>query len=263
MARFSRYLAGGIVGAGLALLFSPKSGREIRRMLMGGGRKALPAPEEYYQPSPAAPAGAVSLDLEAKIEETRRQVEAQLDEALTAAPAVEEEAPVVEEEVAEEEVAEEAPETAPVPQAAPAPEAEAEMEFPAEEAEAAEAEQMVPGEEKETVADMVAAGGKAWEDVLKTPAEGEPTLEAELTVAAEAGEAAPPAAAGIDREEMRRRIDETRARLKAKAFDAMVSGETFIEETGVEKASGHQKAAEPKLEKEVEEQINESLREQD
>ena len=33
---------------------------------------------------------------------------------------------------------------------------------------------------------------------------------------------------GIDQAEMRRRIEETRARLKAKAFDAMMSGEAAL-----------------------------------
>ena len=35
-------------------------------------------------------------------------------------------------------------------------------------------------------------------------------------------------AAAIDQAEMRRRIEETRARLKAKAFDAMMSGEAAL-----------------------------------
>jgi hypothetical protein len=41
MAKFSRLLFGGMVGAGLAYLFSRK---DVRRRLMGGGQAQLPAP---------------------------------------------------------------------------------------------------------------------------------------------------------------------------------------------------------------------------
>lgn len=295
MARFSRFLVGGFVGAGLALLFAPKPGRELRRLLMGGERKALPAPEEvYYAPADYEPAAAAeAVDLESRIEETRRQVEAQIEETLTAAPPAE----------AEEEAmtgAVEAPVEKKEAWAAPAPREAVEVEFPAEEAEEAEAEQMIPGEEKEPVTDMVSenevampeavipeeapaeapatevpappqevaapavpAEEEGWE-ALKTPSEGEPSLEAELTSPGEpVEEAAAPEPSGIDREEMRRRIDETRARLKAKAFDAMVSGETFIDETGAEKAAEHEEADTPGIDKEIDEQIDESLKEQD
>ena len=72
--------------------------------------------------------------------------------------------------------------------------------------------------------------------VAETPLEAEPVV-AEAPVAAEplrADESAPEEPAdeaslgNIDQAEMRRRIEETRARLKAKAFDAMMSGEAAL-----------------------------------
>lgn len=98
---------------------------------------------------------------------------------------------------------------------------------------------------------------------LSTPAEGEPEVEGATEVEPPAPEpAAPqPAVPGkpeFDREAMRRRIEETRARLKAKAFDAMVSGESFIsteqetdnEGSGVDLDSESQKAIEQSLREE-------------
>lgn len=278
MARFSRFLVGGVVGAGLALLFSPKSGREIRNMLMGGGRKALPAADvQSYAPAggePAVTATPAAIDLESQIEVTRLEVETELEEAIRAEPEAEVE-PAPQEAPAQEETAakEEAPadlEVVEEEEAAAVEDIVAPEETPA--AEVAEVEEQVAEEPRVAEEAPVSAPEEAppdWE-VLKTPAEGEPTveggasLEAELTVSAEAGESARPTPSGIDREEMRRRIDETRARLKAKAFDAMVSGETFIDETGAEKARAHREdSASPGVEKEVEEKIDESLREQD
>jgi hypothetical protein len=67
------------------------------------------------------------------------------------------------------------------------------------------------------------------------PAEGSPADEAVAEAApssdstAAPAETAPPAREGaIDPAEMRRRIEETRARLNAKAFDAMMSGEAAL-----------------------------------
>ncbi len=62
---------------------------------------------------------------------------------------------------------------------------------------------------------------------------------------------------------MRRRIDETRARLKAKAFDAMVSGETFIEPETSEGGLETKHDADVSIDKDLEEQIDKSLKEQD
>ena len=63
--------------------------------------------------------------------------------------------------------------------------------------------------------------------------EDEPVAEEPIIAEAVAEEPAPAAAparesGGIDQAEMRRRIEETRARLKAKAFDAMMSGEAAL-----------------------------------
>lgn len=238
MAKFSRLFLGGILGAGLALLLAPKTGRELRSMLMGRMRPALPPAAEEFPPVPEE---APAADLQARIEETRRQVEAQL--ARTAPP---EPVTVVEEESVTAEAVEEAVE--------------------------AEAEEVETQTEVEMKEEEVAAEEAEEFSTLKTPAAGEPTLE-EPPVAA-AGEEAEEAAAEtepgrpepsrFDQEEMRRRIDETRARLKAKAFDAMVGGETFIE---TEEKKGKQgEETEPSvdygLEEEVERQLDEELREE-
>ncbi len=44
------------IGAGVALLFAPKSGRELRQQLAGGASGTLlgAAPDEYPQPEPVA-----------------------------------------------------------------------------------------------------------------------------------------------------------------------------------------------------------------
>lgn len=282
MARFSKLFLGGILGAGLALLLAPKTGRELRGMLMGRMRPALPPAAEEYPPAPEAMPAA---DLQTRIEETRRQIEAQLARtappetvtvveaesvtaAVEAAPAEAEEAKAVEvpaeaeeaavEEAVEEEIVEE--ETA-VEEAAGEEAIEAEPAVAAEEAAVAE---------EEAAAETAAAGGEADEfPTLKTPATGEPTLEeppAETAEEAgeEAAEAEPsrPEPSRFDQDEMRRRIDETRARLKAKAFDAMVSGETFIEPEEGRQAEGSEQSGSYGLEEDVEKQIDEELREE-
>ena len=322
MAKFGKFFFGGVVGAGLALMFAPKTGREMRRLLTGGGRPALPPPPPPVQvpvAKPAEVAGGGEISLESRIEETRRQVESQLapEEALDAptAPAPVEdlvapvefapeealaeaaEAAMIEEDI----VVEEAPAEFAAEREAAAPEAEA-VEFPSEEAEAelageelaaiqdeaaaaegaegereaeAEVEQETGGrfaggqtlaelaQEHEQIAEAAEeARAEAGTDefaALRTPADGEPTVEP-----APAEEAPPQPersqASRLDQEEMRRRINETRDRLKAKAFDAMVSGETFIE-TGADK-SRRERPTSPDLEKDVEEQIDDSLREE-
>ncbi|MDO8735863.1 MAG: hypothetical protein Q7K29_02115 [Thermoleophilia bacterium] len=297
MAKFSRLLLGGVVGAGLAYLFSRK---DVRRRLMGGGQGQLMAPEapatnipvtacapvatpveapeaidvkepvvapepvdeseQEQAPEPAA------MDLESTIEETRRQVEEQLE----APPAVVE-AAAFEEGIdtgeAPEILLEEEP---PTPEASveEIEEAEAEALTEAVETNGIEAPAEKKAVELEAVisSDFQAAPLPETETEefasLSTPVAGEPT-----SADTEAGEAAPvtgagPAPSQIDRDEMRRRIDETRARLKAKAFDALVSGETFIEpETG----DGQKKheTAEVDIDSEIGEQIDRSLREED
>ena len=58
--------------------------------------------------------------------------------------------------------------------------------------------------------------------------EPQPEPVAEAPERARAETAAIREGGGIDQAEMRRRIEETRARLKAKAFDAMMSGEAAL-----------------------------------
>ncbi len=288
MPKFSRFIFGGLMGAGLALLFAPKPGRELRRLLMGGGRPALPPPEAE---TAGAPVDRASLD--SRIEETRRQVETQLgEEAAPGAPegeAVigktsepqEAKALVTGSETPPAEAAEEPPKEKITTAGEAGEELEAaamtaaeEEDFVVEEAPPEEAAQEEAAEAGET-----AAGGdgpvEPWEEEiaeLKTPAAGEPEVgeseeEAETTSreeepAAEAPVDGRPEPSGFDQEEMRRRIDVTRARLKAKAFDAMVSGETFIE-TEADKAGKKEQPAGPPLEEEVEKQIDESLKEEE
>ncbi len=66
----------------------------------------------------------------------------------------------------------------------------------------------------------------------------------------------------IDQAEMRQRIEETRARLKAKAFDAMMSGEAAL----LSRDSGEKPvptADDIKLDNDVETTIEESLSQED
>jgi hypothetical protein len=68
----------------------------------------------------------------------------------------------------------------------------------------------------------------------------------------------------VDQAEMRRRIEETRARLKAKAFDAMTSGESALlaREPGEAKPAADQ-TADVQLDEEVREVIDRSLSQED
>lgn len=277
MARLSRFLFGGVVGAGLALILSPKSGKEIRNLLMGSGRKQLPAAEEDYRaPSDyAAPAATTAasrqgVSLESRIEATRQQVEQEIDKTFVPAshtvPKIPEEALAETSPVVEDEVPAIIAETPTVIE-------EAAATFVAETAPAAvEAEQTSPSPAKEIPAEPVsgedlaqaqqAAAAKEWE-ALQTPAVGEPTLEADLNAVKQPPAETTPSPSGIDRDEMRKRIDETRARLKAKAFDAMISGETFVEgETG-HPAPEKKETAGPGMDQETADQIDETLREED
>ena len=274
MAKFSRLLLGGVVGAGVALLFSRK---DIRRRLLGG-RAQLPAVTE---PGPragmptteaaptatAAPAAGptvaplitptmASVDLESRIEETRRQVEERLEKPF--APPVESAEEIDIAEAPEVLIEEEAAET-------PAAEAEAISEEKVLAVGESGGEEFISEEVEEIVAsEMIAPDVDEEIAALKTPVEGEPTMEDEAIVREEKTEAAGgPAPSQIDREEMRRRIDETRARLKAKAFDAIVSGETFVtpetEEAGFEKSPEDSVG----LDREIGEEIDKSLKEED
>ena len=66
-----RFLLGLVIGAGVALLFAPKSGRELRQQLVGGAAGTLleAAPDDYPQPEPAGDwAGPGSVVAEAPVE---------------------------------------------------------------------------------------------------------------------------------------------------------------------------------------------------
>lgn len=335
MAKLTRFLFGGVLGAGLALILSPKTGKEIRSLLTGGGRKQLPAPEagyraptEYTAPAATVREESPGVSLESRIEETRQQVAREFDYTFVPAPLdesylteaepleptaeieeeapefiaetpveIEEEAPafeveappVVEEEALEiiaetpVEIEEEVPayevEAPPVVEEAAPLEVEEETPAavepeisPVPQVPVFEAEKTIspPGED---ISGSTASGinlnqaqreaaAREWE-ILKMPAEGEPSLEADLNAIETPPAETAPAPSGIDRDEMRRRIDETRARLKAKAFDAMVSGETFVEgETG-SPAMRQEEAIEPGMDQETADQIDDSLREED
>ncbi len=187
MAKFSRFVMGGLVGAALGLLFAPRSGRELRQKLMGGATAALPPsvgdtaaeptaaavsePETAVELEPEAEGDhtRVAVDLEARLAESRRQVEKELD---------------------------------------------------------------------------------GIEQVDAEVSEAEPVNEAG------------PVKTRVDREEMRKRIEETRSRLKAKAFDSMVEGETLIA-TGEESSPEDAAEAAPGLDQETDEMIDELLGEEE
>lgn len=257
MAKLTRLLLGGVFGAGLAYLFSRK---DVRNRLMGGGRPQLPAaegPQVGFCPTAAAPVSA-PVDLDSRIEETRRQVEEHLEEPVTA-PA---EATRVEIDVAE------APEILLEAETIVAPDEENMVVETAPEIEDAPAVESLEtsnevAEEAVETEDIVAeeAGELA---TLGTPVEGEPTIGEETPVRTDVeADAGGPVPSQIDREEMRRRIDETRARLKAKAFDAMISGETFIEPETEEAVREKKPGSEARIDKDLEEQIDRSLKEED
>lgn len=285
MAKLTRLLLGGVFGAGLAYLFSRK---DVRNRLMGGGRPQLPSaegPQVGFCPTAAAPVSA-PVDLESRIEETRRQVEEQLEEPVTApAEATREEIDVAEapeillevetlEAPAEENMA---VETTPEIEDAPAVESletsneveeeTVETEHIVAEEEAVETED-VNVEEKAVPETVTPAEATATEEdefaALGTPVEGEPTMVEETPIRTDAeADAGGPVPSQIDRDEMRRRIDETRARLKAKAFDAMISGETFIEPETEEAVREKKSGSEARIDKDLEEQIDRSLKEED
>ena len=93
------------------------------------------------------------------------------------------------------------------------------------------------------------------------PAEG-PAPVVEATPVEEASSVSREGSGNIDQAAMRRRIEETRARLKAKAFDAMMSGEAAL----LSRDSGEKPvptADDIKLDNDVESTIDESLSQED
>ena len=100
--------------------------------------------------------------------------------------------------------------------------------------------------------------------MAEEPVAEEPVAE-EPVVAEEPAAAAAPSreGGGIDQAEMRRRIEETRARLKAKAFDAMMSGEAALlsRDSGEKPVPTAEDAVE--LDAETDTAIDESLSQED
>ncbi|HEY5386668.1 MAG TPA: hypothetical protein VIL79_02080 [Thermoleophilia bacterium] len=250
------------------------------------------AAEEVIAPEPEIAEEPTSEDLRARIEETRAAVET--DIAQPFGPVVAEvlvDEAVVEEAAAEDSVIEEpalegpefqepiAPPEPDVIVEAPAeeprawevsyeeaetpdleePQAEALVDEPVEDIAVAAVEEVVVEEvpAEEPVAEEVVVEEVVVEEL---PAE-EPVAEVAEEQAAEEPVVEEPAqreGGAIDQAEMRRRIEETRARLKAKAFDAMMSGESAL----LSRDSGEKpvpKADDVKLDGELESTIDESL----
>ncbi len=191
--------------------------------------EAPPRPFPVWEQHPEEPAGE---DLRARIEETRETLEAELAEPFAQEAAEQEvvgevaSAEVVAEEV---EVLDEAGAAASeAPAAAESPVVEALPEAPVVE-EPAVVEEPVADEAvtEEQALEAPVPTGEALPEASVAEAPGAETAVAE--VAPEDSAAESPREGGvIDQAEMRRRIEETRARLKAKAFDAMMSGEAAL-----------------------------------
>jgi hypothetical protein len=208
------------------------------------------APEVFEGPVYQEPVADVEPAAEPAVEEAPQEAprawEVWQDEAANEEPVTEElVAEVAEEPIAESElvaeVAEEAVAEEPVADEAIAePELLAEepvLEEPIAEVVAEVTEEPVAAEavaEPEPVAEVAeeAVVEEPSAEVAEEPVAEEPVAEvAEEPAAEEPAVEEPPAAregATIDQAEMRRRIEETRARLKAKAFDAMMSGEAAL-----------------------------------
>ncbi|MBM3148091.1 MAG: hypothetical protein FJ000_09400, partial [Actinobacteria bacterium] len=176
--------------------------------------------------------------------------------------------------------------------APPAPAAAAGPETPTEAAAAMEsvpqADPPVPPEfaaDAESRAEAATAEASVWEPAVdEEPAvpavDEEPAVAAAAAAAAQVAppsqldqavadaftleeEASPsPEAAVVDQAEMRRRIEETRGRLKAKAFDAMTSGEAALLAHEPLEATASAAADEP-LDEEVQAVIDRSLSQDD
>jgi len=182
--------------------------------------EAPPRPFPVWEQHPEEPAGE---DLRARIEETRETLEAELAEPFAQEAAEQE----VVDEVAPAEVVAEEVEVLDEAGAA-ASEAPAAAESPVVE-EPAVVEEPVADETviEEQALEAPVPTGEALPEASVAEAPGAETAVAE--VAPEDSAAESPREGGvIDQAEMRRRIEETRARLKAKAFDAMMSGEAAL-----------------------------------
>jgi len=196
---------------------------------------------------------ATSEDLRPRIDETRAAVETDIAQPFASVAAEE----AVAEEAAPEEAVVEEPVAAEVVVEEPAEELTAET--PVSEGPIAE-EAPVTEAAEGLVADITSSAAVAVGE--ETPVEAVAEVEAIEAEAVEEpiAEEEPAAREGgtIDQAEMRRRIEETRARLKAKAFDAMMSGESAL----LSRDSGERpvpKGDDAKLDGELESTIDESL----
>jgi hypothetical protein len=113
------------------------------------------------------------------------------------------------------------------------------------------------------VAEPIAEPAPVVEEPAPVAEEAAPVAEEPAPAPAAAAPPAEEAAPGsIDQAEMRRRIEETRARLKAKAFDAMMSGEAAL----LSRDSGEKpvpRADEVPVDRDVAETLDESLSQED
>ncbi len=216
----------------------------------------------------AAPPQPAGEDLLARIEQTRAAIEADLAEPFSASPeapagaseALDQEAAAVPEPAAEGVGLEQA--QAGEVETRPADEAPAAVPVgwirqgnglvaaivPPAYVEAPSPEAPEPVEEPTTAAPVISEP----EPIVESPSASEPIVQEQP--------AREPAA--VDQAEMRRRIEETRARLKAKAFDAMMSGESAL----LRNDSGDRpvpRDAHAKLEPEIDSTIDESLSQED
>jgi len=236
MRRLLKFLFGCALGASAALLVTPKRGSEMRQKLFSPQVRELVSGRvgELMKPRGTLgdePYGAYTTMVEeppVEVEEPPVEVEE---------PPVEVEEPVAE---ADEDLRDhiEATKAALV----------SEIEQPFEE----------PVAEEPVAEEPVAEEPVAEEPVAEEPVAEEP-LAVETTDEPEAAGAEPMA---IDQAEMRRRIEETRARLKAKAFDAMMSGEAAL----LARDSGDEvltKEPEIEVDGEVANTIDESLSQED
>jgi hypothetical protein len=251
-----------------------------------------------------APTAAGIADLKARIEETRRRIRQELDQpfadkselvageeaVVPAAEAVEvPEEPAAETfadaEVADAEVADSGEEPAFFDESVETFEESSEI-FASTEAAVSELESTAPPEALETTETLDVPERPAVSEAIEAPLKAEPEIaepgpqepssaepEAESEAVPEAPETEEAAVEsvdmlsgdGFDHEAMRRRIEETRSRLKAKAFDAMMKGESSLlgrDEEG-ESDSGSAPDAEAHVDNEVAETIDSALSEED
>lgn len=239
--------------------------------------ESLPAAQVEEEIQPAEEIAVAPLDLRARIEETRRRIQQELERPFVTetpedqvsspsgspwegAPLVAEDPAVPDEATAV--PAEAAPDWASAPPAEPTPVAPAWVapDWPAAPSDETYAVEP-PMELIEPVAESVAPSVEPFEPVAEMPA-----VITEMTGVDQAPEAdsVSDEAGEFDREAMRRRIEATRNRLKAKAFDAMLSGESsLLARDAAGALEGSARNANVPVDSEVDETIESTLTEED